>query len=323
MPAARIVKAIFLTVVFTTVLTGGMYGRRASPVYAAAVETHDIRVDGQTRTYSVYVPSSYHGQQPVPVVVMLHGAGGTGEGVIPETGWDRQAEQAGFLAVFPDALRINQEAAPSLLTNPQMWNDGSKRGENLLPKADDVKFLALMLEHLAQQYAIDPKAIFATGFSSGASMLFKAANELPGRFAAIAPVAGHYWPPAVPGDGKAVPTLFIAGTADPLNPFDGGTVNLPWGSFAQPPVMKTVREWTKRNGLSQELKAAAGRTGVAVLQAVRGNREWQRVYIVEGLGHMWPGGEAIFPESFIGKDPGTLAATQVIWDYFAQVCAWR
>lgn len=318
MPISKIVKVLLLTVVFIGVLAGGAGNQRLNPVNAATIHTHTIKADDKSRTYTVYVPSNYNDKKPVPVVVMLHGAGGTGAGIIQETGWDKKAEQEGFLAVFPNAMRINQEADSSFLTNPQMWNDGSNRDQGLLSHADDVKFISLMLDRLEQTYAIDSKAIFITGFSSGASMVFRIANELSNRITAIAPVSGHYWPLASPPQNLTmIPTILIIGTADPLNPFDGGIISLPWGSFEQPPFMCTIEDWAKRNGYPK-LKRS-DRPGVTILRAVTDNIDYFRVYIVEGLGHMWPGGEALFPENFIGKDPGTLQATEEIWQYFSEI----
>ena len=316
MPLCNLIKKLCLLVVFCGALAGGA-NYRLNPVSAADLHTHTLQADGMNRTYTVYIPSGYDNKKPVPVVVMLHGAGGTGEGVIQETGWDKKADQEGFLVVFPNALRINQEATASFLTNPQMWNDGSSRDRNLLPQADDVKFISLMLDSLEKSYAIDSKAIFITGFSNGASLAFRIANELPDRIAAIAPVSGHYWPLAASSTTTVMPTILIIGTADPLNPFDGGTIRLPWGSFEQPPFMDTIQGWAKRNGHT-ELRSADARPGVKALYPAAGKMDY-RVYIVEGLGHMWPGGEAIFPENFIGKDPGTLQATEEIWRYFSEI----
>jgi len=36
---------------------------------------------------------------------------------------------------------------------------------------------------------------------------------------------------------------------------------------------------------------------------------------------MWPGGLPQFPASFIGTDPGTMPATDVIWEFFAAILA--
>jgi len=62
-----------------------------------------IRVGGHDRAYIVHVPPGYDGKSSVPVVVMLHGGGGTGNAAAIETGWGVKADEVGFLAVFPDA----------------------------------------------------------------------------------------------------------------------------------------------------------------------------------------------------------------------------
>lgn len=286
----------------------------------AAVVSRSLQVDGLTRTYTVVVPAVYDGKRALPAVIMLHGAGATGAGVIRETGWGQKAEQAGFLAVFPDAMRPDPAADPGFLTNPQLWNDGSGRGGEFLGGVDDVKFLGLLVADLAGNYAIDRRAVFLTGFSNGASLTFKAARELPGLFAAIAPVAGPYWPPAkAVAPGPPIPTLFIAGKADPYNPLAGGTISLPWGSFRQPPLAATIAAWAAQNACPA-LRPAAGPPGTEV-RIGAGSRVPLKFILVDGLGHLWPGGEPVFPEAYIGKDPGTLNATDTIWDFFAAIRA--
>ncbi|MDT8903423.1 alpha/beta hydrolase family esterase [Anaeroselena agilis] len=289
------------------------------PACAARLDTHSLVVDGRTRTYNVYLPSSYSSKQPLPVVIMLHGAGATGTGVIGETAWDKKADRQGFLVVFPDAVRSDPTSPPGFLTNPQLWNDGSGRGQSFLGGVDDVKFLNIMLADLAKKYAVDTKAVFLTGFSNGASLAFRAAALLPDKFAAIAPVAGPYWPPqSTPSHRPRVPTLFIAGTADPYNPLGGGPISHPWGTFTQPPLLDGLREWTVLNGCDNGLVPAAGRQGIRSLACATLP---MRVYLVEGLGHLWPGGTPQFPASYIGTDPGTMPATDVIWEFFAAVRA--
>jgi len=288
---------------------------------AAGLTTHSLQVDRLVRTYTVYIPAAYDGQRPAAVVIMLHGAGATGAGVIGETAWDRKAEQHGFLAVFPDAMRPDPAAPPAFLANTPLWNDGSGRGQAFLRDVDDVKFLDCLVADLAKKYAIDPQAVFLTGFSNGASLAFRAAAELPGRFAAVAPVAGPYWPPPKPPPARAgVPTLFIVGAADPLNPMNGGVISLPWGQFTQPALVANIQLWAKANGCPQGLAPAAGKPGIMIL-ACSGGRVPVAAYFVDGLGHMWPGGEPMFPEAYIGRDPGALTATDVIWDFFAAVRA--
>ena len=63
-----------------------------------------VRVDKLERHYTVHVPPGYDGKTSMPIVIMLHGGGGTGKAAATETGWGAKADEAGFLAVFPDAM---------------------------------------------------------------------------------------------------------------------------------------------------------------------------------------------------------------------------
>ena len=66
------------------------------------------------------------------------------------------------------------------------WSDGRAARAD----ADDVGFVRLLLDSLRRELPLDSRRIFATGISNGAGMAFRLACDLPGTFAAIAPVAG-------------------------------------------------------------------------------------------------------------------------------------
>lgn len=41
------------------------------------------------------------------------------------------------------------------------------------------------------------------------------------------------------------------------------------------------------------------------------------IYVtVQGLGHTWPGGKSLLPESMVGKRSDKLKATDAIWEFF-------
>lgn len=46
---------------------------RAIAVFTPGVNARTLLFDAQTRDYDVYVPASYDGSQPVPLVVDMHG----------------------------------------------------------------------------------------------------------------------------------------------------------------------------------------------------------------------------------------------------------
>ena len=37
---------------------------------------------------------------------------------------------------------------------------------------------------------------------------------------------------------------------------------------------------------------------------------------LQGLGHTWPGGKSLLPESMVGKRSDKLKATDAIWEFF-------
>src|SRR3984957_7367465 len=273
-------------------------------------------VNKLTRTFIVHVPPGFDGKSKVPVVFMLHGAGGSGEGAIPETGWDVKSDREGFVAVFPDGTPPHPLMPARFLINPRLWNDGSGRGAMGVDHVDDLGFISAMIDFLEAHYLADPSRIYCTGFSNGASMTFSVGLNLSNRIAAIAPVSGHLWyrqkQLAYP-----VPLLYIVGTDDPLNPLGGGKVKLPWETIEnRPAVEDSLKEWERMLGCGPEVQTARskGVLEVAYDQCAKGGEV--EYYRVEGLGHIWPGGKNRLPEKWVGKPSDSLNATDVIWEFF-------
>ena len=245
---------------------------------------------GRQRAYLLHIPETR--QSASPLVVMLHGAGGSAQFAAEETGWSELANELGFVVAYPEGLAKRPDKPPKFFTNPQEWQDGSGRGH-----ADDVDFLATVLDIVSQQQAIDPQRIFVTGFSNGAGMSFRLAAELPARVAALAPVAGHCWHSA-PTSPKRIPTYFIFGDSDPLLPIAGGTAKTPWGTVTDRPSLKeTVDRWVKLSGLTL------------------GSNHCQ-IKLVPQHGHHWPGGLGKLGTRLGGPLSTEFNATREIWKFF-------
>ena len=95
-------------------------------------------------------------------------------------------------------------------------------GGRPVPKdsANDVKFLTSLVGILEQRYCINPREVYATGFSGGAREASQLACDESKVFAAVAPVSGLRRPSPCPAT-RAVPVIAFHGSADPVDPFAG------------------------------------------------------------------------------------------------------
>lgn len=251
-----------------------------------------------------------------PVVVLLHGAGGTAALALGNTGWATLADREGLLLACPEGTRPDPAAPAVFRLNPQTWNDGSGRGHTARNGTDDVRFLDALLTNLIHEHGADPARMYLVGFSNGGSLAFRAGAELAPRVAAIGPVAGHCW--VAPGRGpRPVPALMLFGGQDLLNPPGGGEVTTPWGSVEyHPPILESFDRWRAFNGC----------TGTPVDSVpAEGVREWAatgcapggevRCLVVEDLGHHWPGGPRLLPPWIAGPASRRVDGARTLWEF--------
>lgn len=280
-----------------------------------------IEVGGWQRRSLVYVPPGYDGKTPVALVLMLHGMGGEAAIAAKDTGWSAKAKRETFIVAYPEATRPDAEKTPSLSRNPPAWNDGSGRFHAGERNIDDVAFIRALIDRVSAGHRIDPRRVFVAGFSNGASMAFRIAAELPHRIAAIAPVAGSCWTENLPPMG-GVSVCCITGTADPLNPLEGGYPRLAIGGADQggrpkPPVRVTIEKWRRALACPEAPAQEESANGVHVRRHGPGRDGAAIEFItVEGLGHVWPGGNAPAPALLVGRTNDRLNATDTAWEFF-------
>jgi polyhydroxybutyrate depolymerase len=178
-----------------------------------------LRHDGRWREYRLHVPP-LPDARPRPLVIALHGGGGTPASVDRLTGFYALADREGFVLAVPRGVGGH-------------WNDGRPDApfRARIGDVDDVGFIDALIDHVASGGPIDPGRVYVTGMSNGASMAGRQAVERAPRLAAIGQVAGTASPDVVAGAQPAcpVPVLQIHGTADPLVSYEGGTVRGPLG----------------------------------------------------------------------------------------------
>ncbi|MHB0996149.1 MAG: extracellular catalytic domain type 1 short-chain-length polyhydroxyalkanoate depolymerase [Elusimicrobiales bacterium] len=284
------------------------------------IKTFKLKHGGYDRVYRLYVPAGLDKAKKYPLLLILHGGGGTGKGMRRLTGYcfEKKADAAGALVAYPDGVDKN-------------WNDfrGDPSRKAQRENVDDVAFLTEVAARVSAKYPVDPARVYAAGMSNGAMMSYTLACRAAGIVAAVAPVAGSMPEnlAAACAPSRPVPLLIINGTEDKLVHWEGGDVTGPFGRKKLGrvlPVEKARDFWLEKNGCD---RAKAVRTSADESAKDGTSMERERYSScaggaevdfvkVKGGGHTWPGGMQYLPEFIIGKTSDEMAASDEIWDFF-------
>ena len=129
--------------------------------------------DGLEDRWYEYVPESYDGSKPVPLVVSNHGGMMNGWAQAIYTSWTMVAEREGFIVVFPECHELQMwtiqgmaarvKAHPELVlplpVDPEDWHDNH-----------DLNYVKALIGHLLEKYNIDPGRVYMQGMSMGHMM---------------------------------------------------------------------------------------------------------------------------------------------------------
>jgi polyhydroxybutyrate depolymerase len=268
---------------------------------------------GIRRTFLVHIPEKLSERQTVPLVIVLHGGGGSPAAVARLTGFSKLADAAGFIVVYPQAVNRH-------------WNDGRNvtRFRAHREKIDDSGFIAALIDTLSRRLKIDPARIYACGISNGGMMCQRLGIELSHRLAAIATVAA-----ALPENlldsfqpARPLAVLMINGTADPVVPYEGGPVGINAQRGRVLSVEQTARLWAEFNRCSPPtvdtvITRGNDSTRIVRISFSRGRDGTEVIlYRIIGGGHVWPGGERRHP--LFGRYVRSLNATRTIWEFFSR-----
>lgn len=271
---------------------------------------------GLERAAVVYVPTGYQESSQPPLVIALHGAGGSGEHAVTNDHWKETADDKGFLLVAPDGVPARTNAEANFLSNPRLWNSGQLRPRSPRGRIDDVAYIKQLLDEVEKRIPFDRKRVYVVGHSNGAGMSFRLANEMPDQITAIAAMAGEVVPN--PNPSRAVPTLAIFGVEDDVRPLNGGESELPWGTRTTRPVKDELREWALALGCSGEAELLNDEDGVRkeIYRSSNSGGELTAIYL-EGHGHAWPQStRGAVRRRVVGPTHPTFKANDVIWEFF-------
>jgi polyhydroxybutyrate depolymerase len=262
--------------------------------------THAISVGGLSRSYIVYRPAAL--PAAAPLVVMLHGGFGSASQAEKSYGWNTEADSGHFLVAYPDGY-------------DRAWNAGGGCcGHPAKDGIDDIAFITAMVSVIEHSVGVNADAVFATGMSNGGIMDYDLACHT-SIFAAIGPDSATELG-GCPDPAK-LSVIAIHGTADKNIPYNGGEGD-GVAHIDGPAIPALNASWRLAEDCAAPAVSTAG-TVTTSLASCPGGRAVELISIA-GAGHQWPGSPPNpVLEKLLGTDPPstTLAATQVIWQFFA------
>lgn len=150
-------------------------------------------VDRTLQPYRIFVPASYDGTKPYPLIVALHGMGGDESSYFDLYGrgaFKVEAERRGYIVACPKGRQ------------PTSMYLGTAQKDVL-----DV------LAEVGRAYRVDPDRIYLTGHSMGGYGTWSVAMAHPELFAAIAPISGGGNPSGLTKIAQ-IPELVVHGDND-------------------------------------------------------------------------------------------------------------
>lgn len=167
----------------------------------AVVRTHELRVDGETRSYRIVVPQA--ASTPTPIVFAFHGIGDSPESMAAYSQLDRLAADNGFILVYPAAQNA-------------MWSTTNVDPASL-DANPDVRFFDELLSHLASDYEIDSDRVYLAGMSNGASFVQLLAVARPNQIAGLVAHSGLR-PKELSRCDDPIPMMLVVGADDSAAP---------------------------------------------------------------------------------------------------------
>ncbi|MCU7723984.1 polyhydroxybutyrate depolymerase [Actinoplanes sp. KI2] len=269
--------------------------------------TGALTVGDHQRTYRLYRPAGV--TRAAPLVVVLHGAAGSGRQAEAAYGWDAEADTGKFLVAYPDGVG-------------HTWNvDPDCCGAAARDDVDDVGFITRLAGSFGS--LVDRSRIFATGISNGAMMAYRLACDTK-IFAAIGPDSGTMINDCAHPAPLSI--IHIHGTADGIIPYDGGPGRLDnAGAGARlpakidgPPIPSLIATWRRTDNCGTPHSTTAGLVTTSTATCPGGRAV--ELITIAGAGHQWPGGRtAPALQRLLHLDPPStaLTATPTIWTFFA------
>lgn len=186
-------------------------------------------------SYNIKLPANH--STKTPVVIFLHGYGGSGKATLRNKRIANPILKRGYALIAPNAIKRKEARASSWNFHPSF-----NRGRN------EAAFLKDIINDAVKKFDLDPKQVLLAGFSIGGSMASYIACNNPADFTAFAPVSGSFWRPHPTTCSAPVKLFHTHGWADKVVPLEGRKIN---ANFIQGDVFYALGLWRETNQCTQ------------------------------------------------------------------------
>jgi polyhydroxybutyrate depolymerase len=270
--------------------------------YVQTLTVKEEKLEGaKTRSYGLHVPALYDGKTAVPLVIMLHSTGMSSADFAQMTQFNAISDSNGFVVLYPDAFG-----------EQPMWNPGFFESSG----ANDVAFISTLIDHMLQDFNINPKMVFVGGYFDGGMMAYKLAAALPEKISAVGVVGASVGyqkaanevitlEPAV----APVSVLAIQGAMDESVPSEM-TKSLNKGNAGFMPGSSALQYWLQYDGCDPNatIKKAKNENVIKRTYNCQNGTAVRWISIWDG-NHDWPG----MTEKKANK---AINASEAIWEFF-------
>jgi len=290
------------------------YSSYTESKYSSGDYRRNLQFGGRKRFYEIHVPPQYNKTNPTPVVINLHGGGGSPSQQRHDSQMDKVSDANGFIVVYPAGTPATKIQEKFLV-----WNGGTYcGGVAVRNNIDDVGFINFLISDLSTIFNIDQKRIYTTGYSQGGFMCYKLAFELSDKIAAIAPVEAVLSDPpsSTYKPKRPISVIHFHGKEDKNVPYEGGVGEKAKEKISRPSVKDTIKYFVEFNKCSSQPKVFQKGNAVCETYSLGTNGTEVVLWTLNDGGHTWPGGLTSMSEEKLGKVNKDISASELMWEFF-------
>lgn len=223
------------------------------------------------RDTQLFLPAVYKAENPVPLLINLHGYSGTGASQTLYTYLQDATNEAGVAYIAPNGTEDNLEN--------NFWNAGKSCCNFNNKDVDDIAYLDELIDKALQAASINAEKIYLFGHSNGAFMSYTYLCSGTTKIAAVTGLAGAMDPDSNTCKSKPGNILHIHGELDETILYQGGAL---FGNrFTS--ADQTIEQWSVINGCRQNQQSE-----IDLLDSIDGIDTTKEIYLCSrGALELW------------------------------------